>query len=601
MTSTDKTSAGGALRWLRTARLGPLRGGGLWGSLAITIVYLAISVPQFSQPYVIDEAVFPYVAEGILRNGAPVFYNGETRPADVGLWHPPLYDYLLALQVFIWGVSPFAVRAFGAVCVIASFYFLTLALRRLAPELKQYGYLVLAATFLLNPLVISDALVPDIDGTLGLLVVAVSLWLATVVAQEPISRAWALGVVAFATVAVSTKFTLAAVVALIVGCAALLSPLQRWRKVGWVIAAFAAGTGISLGLLFGAGRLVGFDARGPFDYLFASLGSRGPGRSGVSGAVTALITGPGSNLVWIGPAIMAAAILSLALILVLKPPGVSTRLVGLFVVGSLVLVLGYSYISASPFGFPKYTAIAVPGFAIGTAMLVGLDLSIFSFASRRSPSSTRLLWSAYAVALVVGAAGVVFLAWRMARTPTRDISQLVPLTLATFAGVALLTVIVALALAGGPVRRAIRGGVVVGAVTAALLTPAMVQVSSSFANLTADYATRYYYGERGMGEFLERADELIPPGAAVIAAKDIGLQLDRPFYEDASLLYRAGLPTPIDEYREELLSLDVPYVVTRTYWDYSEAVFPDHFDVLRELYEPVLEGPDFDFTLWKLK
>ena len=42
---------GGALF---AARLGPLRGAGLWGSLVVVLLFLAISVPQYGDPYVID-------------------------------------------------------------------------------------------------------------------------------------------------------------------------------------------------------------------------------------------------------------------------------------------------------------------------------------------------------------------------------------------------------------------------------------------------------------------------------------------------------------------------------------------------------------------
>lgn len=45
--------------WYLKAHLGPLRGGALWGSLAVILAFLVISVPQWGQPYVIDEAVFP--------------------------------------------------------------------------------------------------------------------------------------------------------------------------------------------------------------------------------------------------------------------------------------------------------------------------------------------------------------------------------------------------------------------------------------------------------------------------------------------------------------------------------------------------------------
>jgi len=93
-----------------------------------------------------------------------------------------------------------------------------------------------------------------------------------------------------------------------------------------------------------------------------------------------------------------------------------------------------------------------------------------------------------------------------------------------------------------------------------------------------------------------RANETMQPGALVVAAKDIGLQLSRPFYEDAFLL----LLEPA-ELRTELARRDAPYFITRRMHDYSEAVYPAQFDVVREFYVPIIADRDSDFRLWRLK
>lgn len=578
---------------LLAARIGPLHGGGLWGVVLVVLAFLAISIPQYGDPYVIDEAVFPYVAQGILLNGAPIFYNGETRPADIGLWHPPLYDYLLAGFVGIFGFSPYAVRAFGAVCVIAAFVVLAFAMKRLAPSLPQGGYVALAALVLLNPLVISGALVPDIDGTLGFVLVCGALWLAAYVIQEALSWRFALTVTSFAVVAASTKFTLAGFVAIIVGVAALLATRQRWRKTGVVVAAFAVGTALAIGLLALAGVLIGFDARAPFDYLFGSLGSRTPGRAGLLGALTTFSTGPGSSLVWIGPALMVATLVAVALVLVRRPEGVNRPLVVLSAGAGFVIVFGYSYISGSPFAFPKYTPIAVPAFALAVAALVTLI-------PRRDPAArrdrrNRLVAGLFAAALGVGTAGMFVIAARNERIHHRTLDDLALLTVAAYVAVVLTTAVVLVVNRDSGLVD-LRRVVALSAIAALVITPVMTQISVSLVTATAPYATRYYYGERGMALFLERADRIIPPGAELIAAKDIGLQLDRPFYEDAILLTDS-----VDEFRDEVERIRAPYFVTRELHDYSESVFPDHFDVVREYYTPILEDDDVDFVLWELK
>lgn len=597
MTSTDGPAPSPAHPFraaLSAARVGPLKGVGLWGCLGVVLVYLAISVSQYAQPYVIDEAVFPYVADGIVKNGAPYFYNGETRPMDLGLWHPPLYDYLLSLQVLIFGMSPFAVRAFGAVCVIAAFFMLALALRRIAPAIRQPGYVLLAALFLLNPLVIGDALVPDIDGTLGLFVMALGFWVATLVAQRDLSPRLVVGIFAFATLAVSTKYILAGIIALVIGVAALLAPRQRWWKALWVIIAFAAGTAVSLALLFGLGYLIGFDASGPFNYLFGSLGSRAPGRSGLHGALFNLLDGPGSNLVWIGPAIVVAALVTAVVVLVRRPDGVDRRLVVMFAATGAAIMLGYSYITAAPFGFPKYTSVAVAALALAATVGVVVLRSALPRTSARSRTITVVLVAAYIVALGVGIAGMYWLLARFEPLQTRQLSHLIAVAIPAFIAVAVASVVLLVIVS--PAGERGRRSVVAALMTAVLVTPVIVQVTSSLVDATSPYATRYYYGERGMAEFLALADDAIPDDAVVIAPKDVGLQLGRTFYEDAALL---GLPA--SKLPSQLEDIQAGYLVTRTLWDYSESVFPAQFAVLREFYEPVIADPNLDFTLWKLK
>lgn len=586
-------------RWFLTVRIGPLYGWGLWGSVGVVVAFLAISIPQYGQPYVIDEAVFPYAADGVLKHGAPYFYNGETRPNDLGLWHPPLYVYLLAGHLWIWGTSIFAVRAFGAICVLASFFFLTLALKRIAPDLRQYGYVIMAGLFLLNPLVISDALVPDIDGTLGLLLVTMAIWVSSVVAQRVLSWRLVLGLFGFATLAVSTKFILAALVAVVIGCAALIAPVQRWWKLLWVLIAFVAGAALSLGLQFALGAILNFDARGPFDYLFGSLGSRAPGRTGLHGTFVNLMVGPSSNVVWIGPAIFVSAVVAFIAILIVKPPAVSRSLAGLTVVSSLLIVIGYSYITASPFGFPKYAAVVVPGLALVASLIVTLNRPVLPEQRERHRRGTWVLSAAYVLVLVLGTAGIFAISSRFESTQPRSVDELVYLLIANFVCVAVATAVFVYLLTPADVGRRmgrLKRPMVIGVVAALVLSPAMIQTSSSLVNLTSPFSTRYYYRERGLSEFLSRVGGIIPPGAAVIAPKDVGLQLGRPFYEDASLL-----PLPTSELRTKLETIQAPYLVTRSLFDYSEIVFPAQFDVLREYYVPVLADPDSDFTLWKLK
>ena len=594
---TTALSSNPVTRTIRTVRVGPLTGGGFWGVLAVAVAYLAISIPQWGQPWVIDEAVFPYVADGILKNGAPVFYNGELRPTDIGLWHPPLYDYLLAGFVGIFGFSTFSVRAFGAVCVLLAVFFLTLAMRRIAPSMPQVGYVALSALVLLNPLVISGALVPDIDTSLGFLVVVLALWLATILKQEELTLKLGIWLAAFATLSIATKLVMSGFVAVILGVAALLSRTQRWRKVLALIGAFVVGTAVAMALMFLAGAIIGFDARLPFDYLFTSLGARTPGRSGLAGAFAAFATGPGSSLVWIGPAIFIAAIAAAILIGWRRPKGVDANLVIFMAAAGLVIVIGYAFISASPFLFPKYTPIAVPAFALAATTLLMLVPGRLLVGLRR-PRALVIVISYFAI-LVIGTVGMFALAARNERIHRRTLEDLVLLSIAAFIAVVIVTAIAIVLLRSpkdGETRPAFTTALASAALIALVVTPVMAQTSTSLVNATVPYASRYYYGERGMQAFLKEAAALMPEDSSVIAAKDVGFQLPRAFYEDALLFAQ-----PVDEFRDFIESEEVAFFVTRRIHDYSEPVYPEHYEVIKEFYTPILDDPDQDFVLWELK
>ena len=582
----------------RRLRLGPLEGGGVFGFFGVVVVYLALSLPRMGDMYVIDEAVFPYVADGILKHGAPFYYNGELRPADFGLWHPPLYDYLLAGFVGVFGFSPFSVRAFGLVCVLVAAFLLLFVLRRMMSKPSQLAYVVLTALVLLSPQIISGALIPDIDGSFGLIVVVLGLWLATVVKQDSLSPRMVLLIVGFATLTVATKFTISGFVALIVGTAALLSERGKLAKAIAVISGFVAGTGLALALLVLAGALIGFDARLPFDYLFTSLGARTPGRGGLAGAIATLLDGPGSTLVWVGPMIMVAAVVATILVAARKPHGVDARLVALMTGAGLIIIIGYAFISANPFQFPKYTPVAVPAFALAATTLV-VFIPEHVLTSLRTARG-RWVLGIYSAILLIGILGMFVILRRDERVHPRALGDLALLSVGCFLVVLIVTIVGLLMLRGRPAEGEepphARSLVGAGLIIALLATPMMTQASAAAVNAVAPYSTRYYYGERGMNQFVEQAKQYVAEGTPIIGPKDVGFQMDRPFYEDALLFAES-----VDEFREFVVAEKVPYVVTRDTHDYSESVYPEYFAVIREFYEPVIVNPDSDFVLWKLK
>jgi hypothetical protein len=131
---------------------------------------------------------------------------------------------------------------------------------------------------------------------------------------------------------------------------------------------------------------------------------------------------------------------------------------------------------------------------------------------------------------------------------------------------------------------------------AVLASTLVVQVGSSLADATSDGASRYYYGEVGMPKLLDELASRVPPGELVIAAKDIGLQVERPFVEDAAFFF-----TNLDTNKSILMEYCAQYLVTREKWDYSEPVYPRHFDEIRAHYSVSDGGVIGDFRIWEMK
>jgi hypothetical protein len=85
-------------------------------------------------------------------------------------------------------------------------------------------------------------------------------------------------------------------------------------------------------------------------------------------------------------------------------------------------------------------------------------------------------------------------------------------------------------------------------------------------------------------------------GDILLAAKDVGLESQRQFFEDAILYY--SLDTI--QLKEFLKNSNVKFIVVRKKYDYSRLVFGEKIDSITQPYFQINE--DFgDFEIWKLK
>ena len=85
---------------------------------------------------------------------------------EYGLWHPPLYVYVLALSYKIFGTASWAARLPGVVCFLITLWLLWRLVTHLSPpESRQHVRIFLVSLYLVNPLLIQQGMMLDIDNT----------------------------------------------------------------------------------------------------------------------------------------------------------------------------------------------------------------------------------------------------------------------------------------------------------------------------------------------------------------------------------------------------------------------------------------------------
>ena len=101
-----------------------------------------------------------------------------------------------------------------------------------------------------------------------------------------------------------------------------------------------------------------------------------------------------------------------------------------------------------------------------------------------------------------------------------------------------------------------------------------------------------------MSEFLAQAGEIIPAGATVIAREGYRSAARSPVLRGRVSCSRCR---PDELPVASLSGFDAPYLVTRILHDYSGEPSIPNSSTYCASSTPVLESPDFDFTLWELK
>jgi hypothetical protein len=249
------------------------------------------------------------------------------------------------------------------------------------------------------------------------------------------------------------------------------------------------------------------------------------------------------------------------------------RRVGLvFALWSFGVIAFYSVIAGPPFGFPKYYIAALPAMAIVAVAPVEAVLE-------RAAPGKQARW--LGLALVVVLAGLS--GWRFAQVDEAPYA---------WPGVTWILALLALsALLMFPVLRNKSGRVIVLASAALLITTVSYNLGMASAQAADRRSVRYYPGEVGFDEAVDRLQELTAPGDPILVPKDIGSATYNHYNEQEQLFL------DLDLLADVLDDDAVTYVVVRTEGDYSYNIFPQVEPVIEE--EMDLKEQIGDFLIYE--
>jgi hypothetical protein len=139
----------------------------LYASLLVILGFVSLFSAGAGKPLNLDNMDFPAVASATAATGLPVYYRGEDARNMSGLYHPPLYIYLLAGWIRVFGAGEASVRLFGMVCAVIQGLVVLWMIRTLfGAAVALRGMPFFWAIFLLNPYTLQSAAITDIDSTI---------------------------------------------------------------------------------------------------------------------------------------------------------------------------------------------------------------------------------------------------------------------------------------------------------------------------------------------------------------------------------------------------------------------------------------------------
>ena len=136
--------------------------------LAPLLVFSLFMILNLNKPLIEEEWHWAASAEGINTHGSPIYYAGENAINKPGLFHGPLYQYLVAFAFKALGVSTFSARSLGYIFGLITIILIFFVSKEIFQSNKSSEGIALTACILYatHPFVIQGFSFLDIDNTL---------------------------------------------------------------------------------------------------------------------------------------------------------------------------------------------------------------------------------------------------------------------------------------------------------------------------------------------------------------------------------------------------------------------------------------------------
>ncbi|VVB78741.1 Dolichyl-phosphate-mannose-protein mannosyltransferase [uncultured archaeon] len=326
--------------------------------ILILTLHLIFVIISMRQPLLGDDLLFAEGAKSVANIGKPLIDYGINNPGFYTLWHIPLYIYIMGGFVYLFGFNIYSLRATAAI-----FNFLTIILVYLITKEilknnknKEEWSLFAAAIYALNPIIIQNSMLLDIDG--GVLNFAMYLFLYLYIKQKNFLYLIPSLIFVFLSKEIGP-------VVLFGGIFLIELATLEFKKILKLFLLFFISAGLALGIWWIFSQFLGLNFMTPLLHNFA-FGKRDLSLIRILTSVWEF-----KNFVYfaIPFLIILFFIFTIKFYLELikerkKINEEEKKNALLFNIIAILIVIMYFYFGRSAWGFPKYQVIAVPAISI---------------------------------------------------------------------------------------------------------------------------------------------------------------------------------------------------------------------------------------------